>query len=265
MKRVKYLLFVIILLVGLTGCNQTHRRPKQISLYGEELPDAEGSSEGSSSNQNTEYKVDKLGERENNLSWIGKYSLNDAENKDVFVEMTLEAGSDIIIFDVTSNMYNYDNPNEDGFSSVTSSYFSVSLSDIDKDLINFSDDTLGISFKIEKVEDGIKIEVLNDQEGTHSYINGIYSRYNDGTSIKGYYGSSNGEVAITPVGGNSARVSSKTLVDGEYYLYSQIYTVSNGSLKYDAFGEEALIEKTSDGIKITTEILGLQGKYELEK
>ena len=273
MKKIINILFVFILLISITGCTTKHRGPRQISLFGEELPDASSSANNGGNNNSNENNnnnngpiKEDYGDRSSNVSWIGKYKIEGSKLEDIIVEISAEAGSDDLVINASKNVYVYDNPNEDGYSIISSSYLSASLSDITDDTITYDDIYSGFKFTITKTDDGIKIDILEDNDGTHADMAGTYIRNSDSINIKGYYTNDNGEVAVSPVGSDYAKVSARVYADGDYYLYLQIYSVEKGALTYvDGAGETAKIVKTSKGIKITTNITGLAGEYELEK
>ena len=240
MKKIK-ILFILFILISLTGC-LPHRRAKQISLFGDE--DLNGGEISS-------VKKDAL-------SWIGKYNLNDKDT-DAYIYLSLEAGSTNISLDLVCNSYTSDT--EEGL--INNFSFTTYLESFDKEIINISDSYLGISGTIEKTDDGFIVNIASSENKDYEKINGTYKHEKNSTDIKGYYSNSNGTIAISPQGSDYARVSSNISNGEDTYSISLFFDVIGDKLVYDDM-ESATIEKTDDGISITSDIPNFAGEYTKE-
>lgn len=255
MKKVKYLLIILMVSLCLVGCGNKKEEKKEDKTkeeVNEKIIEPEVET-------NPELEVDKS----KNISWIGKYVMDNSNDNEVTLELYLEADNPYLNMDVSYITYSYDNPSEDGFGQIESYYFSFYLDNVEENEIIIDDEFLGIKGSITRTKKGLDFKIDQDLEGTHYYAEGSYSLYNDETEIRGYYVNDKMRVAISPLTDYS-RVSATSLIDSDFEAFSTI--CSNGPIiHYDDYNGYFNIEKTTNGIKIDSDNEYLAGEYVLEK
>ena len=241
MKNIKKILFVLVIVLGLTGCSFAKKDEK---------------------NEKPEKPVKKYELNTSLFNWIGSYE-NEEDNTriDIYVfangnnldvDITIPGNDDVTIDDEGVIHYT----SEGGYS------FSFNVETIEDDVITVSDEYLGLKGTIEKADSGFNVDlVYGDAHEAHA-IKGYFKALETVGGIKGYYSNEHGVIAISPLA-DYVRVSIN--VNGSSDEICNYITDSEISCEDDFSDDYIKVTKTDNGIKVDSNKTKIKGEYKEEK
>ena len=250
MKNLKKILFVLIIILGLTGCSfsfnekdETEKKEKKENPVEIAYP----------------LELDaKL------FDYVGSFKNNELNyTLDVYVS----ANSNILDFEITIPGTSDASMDEDGTVHVSmdgGQSVSFVVEEVVDNKITVDDDFLGLKGTITKTDNGYEADLtLGDAEETIS-LSGKYEPVETVGGLKGYFADGDYKAfAITPLA-NHVRVSYVTVEDG-LYNSNETYCDAKSETEIVCDDEDITITKTDTGIKVDTKDKKVKGEYKAKK
>ena len=250
MKNLKKILFVLIIILGLTGCS-----------FGSE--DKEETKEKEKKENPVEI-ADPLETDASLFDYVGSFKNNEfnytldayvsANNNKLNFEFTIPGTSDASV-------------DEDGtFHASMEGGRTISF-DVDefKDGVTKVDDEfLGLKGTIKKVDNGYEVDLTIGDASEMESLSGKYEAVETVGGLKGYFVDGDYKAfAITPLAGHVS-VSYVTVKDG-FYNSNDTYCDAKSATEIVCDDEDITITKTNKGIKVDTEDKKIKGEYKAKK